>query len=192
MKRIFGSTRLGGCALVAAGLLLAGCSGLLYQDAGSVQQEAHSGLSVEQSAPQVRDASTNMTLELPSLAGTRWQITRVADQPVPASLNSTIQFDDQGHVFGSAGCNQFTGTYELNRGGLRIERLATTRKLCFSAIMYQEEALLRVLRGAERVYLQADELILESARERGLSRMIPLPEAAVSPHTARPGSGMDA
>jgi heat shock protein HslJ len=99
----------------------------------------------------------------------------VADQPVPASINSTVQFDDQGQVFGSAGCNRFTADYRLENGGLRVERFATTRKLCFPAIMSQEEALLRVLRGAERVYLQADELILESVRERAPSRLVPLP-----------------
>nr|WP_067296470.1 META domain-containing protein [Marinobacterium profundum] len=173
MTRIFGSTCLGACALVAAGLL-AGCAGLQQQGTGSTP------------------VALGTKVAIPSLAGTRWQVVQVADQPVPASINSSIQFDDQGHVFGSAGCNQFTGTYELNNGSLRVERLATTRKLCFAAIMYQEEALLRVLRGAERVYLQADELILESARERGLSRMTPLPEASLPSRTINSDSGIDA
>ncbi|ANG62385.1 hypothetical protein A8C75_07700 [Marinobacterium aestuarii] len=189
MKRIFAGTRLSQCILVAAGLLLAGCSGVQHQGVGSAQDGAPGG---KQHMAEVSAAASDARVAVPSLAGTRWQVRRVADQPVPASINSTVQFDDQGHVFGSAGCNRFTGTYALDSGGLRVERLATTRKLCFSAIMYQEEALLRVLRGAERVYLLADELILESARERGLSRMIPLPEAAVSPHTTRPDSGIDA
>jgi heat shock protein HslJ len=59
----------------------------------------------------------------------------------------------------------------LDEGGF------TTRKLCFPAIMVQEESLLRVLRTAQRIQWTADELILESARERGRSRMIPLPPA---------------
>ncbi|UTW13717.1 META domain-containing protein [Marinobacterium rhizophilum] len=160
MKRIFSSTFWGSAALFSAGALLAGCSGL-------------------QGTAAAPGAALDASVAISSLAGTRWQVTRVADQPVPAAINPTVQFDDRGQVFGSAGCNQFSGAYQLENGGLRVERLATTRKLCFPALMYQEEALLRVLRGAERVYLQDDALILESARERGRSRMIPLPEAPV-------------
>ncbi len=157
MKRIFETALFAPAVLLAAGVMLAGCSELQHRDVAS-------GPATGQVA----------STAIPSLAGTRWQVTQVADKPVPAAISPTVQFDDKGHVFGSTGCNQFSGAYWLENGGLRVERLATTRKLCFPAIMYQEEALLRVLRGAERVYLLEEDLILESARERGLSRMIPL------------------
>ncbi len=165
MKWNFANALRAQCAVLAAGLLLTGCSGVQHSGAGSARDAGVPG---------------NSVVAVTSLAGTRWQVTRVADQPVPASINSTVQFDDQGQVFGSAGCNRFTAAYRLENGGLRVKRLATTRKLCFPAIMSQEEALLRVLRGAERVYLQAGELILESARERAPSRLVPLPEPDAS------------
>ena len=52
----------------------------------------------------------------------------------------TAVFGPDGHVAGSAGCNDFTGTYTVDGTKLTIGALATTRKACASpeGIMEQE------------------------------------------------------
>jgi heat shock protein HslJ len=52
----------------------------------------------------------------------------------------TAVFGPDGHVAGSAGCNDFTGTYTVDGTKLTIGALATTRKACDSpaGIMEQE------------------------------------------------------
>ncbi len=54
-------------------------------------------------------------------------------------------------VGGSAGCNQYTGTYGTNGNVVRIGRLATTRIACADEIMTQETAFLAAMEGAALV-----------------------------------------
>ena len=53
-----------------------------------------------------------------------------------------------GNVAGSAGCNQFSGTYGTNGNIVRIGQLATTRLACPDDVMAQETAFLEALQGA--------------------------------------------
>ncbi|MCJ7443866.1 MAG: META domain-containing protein [Methanotrichaceae archaeon] len=63
----------------------------------------------------------------------------------------TAFFDDNGHVSGSAVCNQYSGTYQLNRSALElIGPLATTLKYCIQpeGIMDQEQEYLAALQSS--------------------------------------------
>ncbi len=170
MKRTFEKKSLPGLAalaagLLAAGLLVTGCTTLQQPPAASVHRPSSD-----------TEASSSPVVTRNRLADTHWQVISIAGQAVRESVRSTLHFDGNSRVFGMAGCNQFNGTYRLVDSRLQVEQLITTRKLCFSAVMFQEESLLRVLRGAQRIELTLDELILESAREQALSRMVPLLE----------------
>lgn len=79
-----------------------------------------------------------------------WRALDINGFPVapPASVTLTL---GNGKASGSAGCNSFTGTYDLGRNeGIRFGPLATTRKACEPALMEQEQrylALLAAVRG---------------------------------------------
>ena len=76
------------------------------------------------------------------LVGSEWQITALQDVAVAADINATIQFDETGAVFGSSGCNRFTGSYELTGENLQFSQFASTRMACAQAHMQFEDQLL--------------------------------------------------
>ncbi len=67
------------------------------------------------------------------LAGTSWQLIQIYGQNFhPDSGRFTLRFDQQqGRVSGMAACNSISGEYSTTeKRGLKIERLASTQKLC--------------------------------------------------------------
>lgn len=136
-------------SLLAAAFWLGGCSALLEHSLGD-----------------------QASLRQNELAGTRWRVETIAGKSLPGMIESNVAFDADGRISGTAGCNRFSGRYRLNDGELSVANLITTRKICFPAIMAQEESLLRVLEGARRIERDSGLLLLESANERQVSRMV--------------------
>lgn len=104
------------------------------------------------------------------LAGSAWVATGVNNgrQAVVSSARTealTLELDREGRVSGSAGCNRFTGTYELApEGGIRLGPLATTRKLCPDPeVMALEQEYLAALQRAAVVELSGERLGLRDA-----------------------------
>jgi heat shock protein HslJ len=92
------------------------------------------------------------------LVGTRWQAIAVNNgkQAVVSLIEGTeitAEFDAEGTVFGSAGCNQYNGPYEFEGKQIAIGPLATTRKACpqTDGAEVQEAAYLAAL-GSSVVY----------------------------------------
>lgn len=86
-----------------------------------------------------------------SLAGASWRVTgfnngRQAVVSVLADTQLTISFAADGRVSGSAGCNNFMGTYTASGSSLKLGPAATTRKLCAQpGVMEQEQQFLKAL-----------------------------------------------
>lgn len=59
----------------------------------------------------------------------------------------TIEFNDEGNVFGHSGCNSFSGGYELKGNAVQFSPMAGTRKMCAEpeGVMEQETAFLQAL-----------------------------------------------
>lgn len=76
------------------------------------------------------------------LVGSEWHITALQGVAVAADINATIQFDDTGAVFGSSGCNRYTGGYQLTGENLQFSQFASTRMACAQAHMQFEDQLL--------------------------------------------------
>jgi heat shock protein HslJ len=73
----------------------------------------------------------------------------------------TLAFTDQGQAAGFSGCNQYTGTYEIEGGhSLSFGPLAGTRKMCPPPLMELEALTLKTLEAVEGVYVR-DESTLE-------------------------------
>ncbi|NVK41674.1 MAG: META domain-containing protein [Oceanospirillaceae bacterium] len=142
-------------SLLAAALWLGGCTATLAPE------------------PALQDTAVS-----DRLAGSRWRVETIAGKPLPASIESTVEFGPDGRLFGMAGCNRYRGRYRLDGDTLQVQQLVTTRKLCFPTIMIHEQSLLRVLQGARRIEREQGQLLLESRNEQGVSRMaaIDVPE----------------
>ena len=88
----------------------------------------------------------------PQLAGVNWKVTsfnnnRQAVVGVLGQSSITMSFKD-GQVAGSAGCNNFHGTYATEGTKLTLGPLATTRRACEEPLMTQEQEFLAALASA--------------------------------------------
>jgi|GEM_PF-807793 len=107
-----------------------------------------------------------------------WRLISVSGKALAGKSDATVRFSDRGVVTGSGGCNKFRGGYRLTDKGIEVSELTTTRKLCFTAIMYQEQQLLRALRRAERMVIsEQGELMLYSGELVSPSVLAPVPSS---------------
>jgi heat shock protein HslJ len=88
----------------------------------------------------------------PQLAGVKWKVTsfnngRHAVVGVLGEPDITMSFKD-GQIAGSAGCNNFHGTYAAEGSKLQVGPLATTRRACDESLMTQEREFLAALASA--------------------------------------------
>ena len=84
--------------------------------------------------------------------------------PLPGTT-ITATFADDGTLSGSAGCNQYTGSYTFDGGGIEIGPLAATKKACAApeGVMEQEAAYLAALPAATHFRVDAGRLTLLAA-----------------------------
>jgi heat shock protein HslJ len=89
------------------------------------------------------------------LANTRWQVTDYADPRNTTGMTNvllgttlTADFSADNKISGSAGCNTYSGTYQLDGQSLTISGpLATTMKACAEDVMSQETVFLTNLQA---------------------------------------------
>lgn len=98
-----------------------------------------------------------------SLAGSEWGLGGGDDR--------FVQFGAGGKVSGHAGCNRFFASYEQDGMKLKIEGIATTRKLCSDAAMKREREWLGVLKRVRAIELTHLKLILYGAKRTGLATL---------------------
>jgi uncharacterized lipoprotein YbaY/heat shock protein HslJ/uncharacterized lipoprotein NlpE involved in copper resistance len=98
-----------------------------------------------------------------SLEDTYWRLVELDGKPLPANpdrRDTSLQLLTAAHsVEGFAGCNEFSGTYELAGGRLRVIRLETTRSTCRER-MEEERAFLGLLGSAPAYEVSGENLIL--------------------------------
>ncbi len=87
------------------------------------------------------------------LAGTSWEVTSYnngnqAVVGVLAETSLTAVFGEDGTVSGSGGCNNFSGSYEVDGSAITIGTLASTLMACEQDAMDQEAAFLAALQSA--------------------------------------------
>lgn len=97
------------------------------------------------------------------LWGTSWVLEDLAGVGVVDRVQATLVFSQDSAVNGNASCNQFRGTVTLTADSLSLTPLATTRKTCTEAVMYQETRYLEALRGADRFEVQGEFLYIHVA-----------------------------
>ncbi len=103
------------------------------------------------------------------LAGSSWEATAFnnGNQAVIGVLEGTtltLEFDKEGNLSGSAGCNNFTGTYQLDGNQLTVGPLASTMMMCEDpqGVMEQEAQYLAALQSAGTYLIEGDVLELRT------------------------------
>jgi len=128
-------------------------------DAGQLQLLGADGAVLASLAPQAQ-----------GVAGTSWRVTgynngKQAVVSVLAATTLSMAFSDDGRVSGSAGCNNYSGTYQSAGSSLSFGPAATTRKMCADPqrIMEQEQQFLKALATVAIARQEGDRLELRTA-----------------------------
>ena len=113
---------------------------------------------------------TFSVLEPAPLAGTPWQLEAYNNgkggfTSVLLGAEITALFGEEGNLGGSAGCNNYKASYEVEGESIQIGPAASTRKMCHepAGIMEQEAAYLAALEVAARYRIVGTRLELSSA-----------------------------
>lgn len=127
-------------------------------EAGQLQLLGPDGAVVASFAPQSQ-----------ALAGTSWRVTgynngRQAVVSVLSGTQLSMSFAADGRVSGSAGCNNFMGTYTASGSSLKFGPAATTRKMCGQpGVMEQEQQFLKALESVATIRQEGDRAELRTA-----------------------------
>lgn len=97
---------------------------------------------------------------LAGLENTAWLAQDLGGGPVTEQSMITLAFDDQGQVFGSGGCNRYTGSYSREGDALHLGPVAATRMACPEAVLDQESAWFAFLESVVRYEHTAEGLLL--------------------------------
>lgn len=121
-----------------------------------------------------------------TLAETSWEVTaynngRQAVVSVLGGTRITAVFHDDGRVSGSAGCNQYFASYDIQGESIRIAPPGATRRHCAEpqGAMGQETRFLEALRSAATFRFEGERLTLRAA-EGALAVTLILNKAGMS------------
>lgn len=133
------------------------------------------------------------------LTGTLWQATMVnngqeAVVGVIEGTELTATFQEDGTVFGTGGCNNFSGGYTVDGDQIAIDPLAMTMMFCegVEGLMEQEAAFAAALESAATYTIQGDVLELRTAEGAlAVSFVAAAPVAAPAQEPAEPELGLE-
>jgi heat shock protein HslJ len=107
--------------------------------------------------------------ESTSLTGDEWILTTLEGAPLIAEAPITAAFTEEGQVAGTAGCNTYSGSYEVDGDSLSFGVMATTLMACPQPIMDQERSYLAALERTESYALADGVLMLYGSGESELA-----------------------
>ena len=105
------------------------------------------------------------------LTGARWKLSELMGQQIAATEPDTtpyLEFAEDGKVSGFTGCNQFSGTYQVQGLRLSLHSVAATEKACLNAST--EQQFLTTLQSIDNYSLNDSALAFYKARTAALLR----------------------
>ncbi len=106
-----------------------------------------------------------------TLSATTWQVSFVnnGNQGVTSLIKDTkidLNFNTDGTVSGSAGCNNYSGEYKYDKENKKVEigPLVSTKKYCSTpdGVMEQEDNFFKALQNSRKYSIKVNELILRN------------------------------
>ncbi|MEO6208113.1 MAG: META domain-containing protein [Candidatus Limnocylindrales bacterium] len=141
-------------------LALRGAASWRLAETGSLEIRGQGDLIAEPAASALEPTGTVGS----DLAGTSWALADLGGTTLVDTI-PTIDFDGDGTVSGSTGCNTFNGTYTLAGATLAFGPLATTKIGCADPTMFVESAFLAGLGTVTGWSVDADgRLVLDGQR----------------------------
>jgi heat shock protein HslJ len=128
-----------------------------------------------------------------SLVGTAWEVMRYNNgtggyTSVLLGTEVTAMFSEDGSLTGSAGCNNYTTSYQVDdasasSGAISIGPAATTRMMCAEpeGNMEQETRYLTALQSAATYQIEGDQLEMRDAEGTRMVTFVAKAEAAAAP-----------
>jgi heat shock protein HslJ len=107
-----------------------------------------------------------------SLAGTSWTLTSLGGK-TPAGPVITANFQEDGSLVGSGGCNRYNAAYKVSGDKIAIGPAASTMMACPQPVMAQEAAYLKALEQAATFKADAAQLTLFDAGGKPLATFAP-------------------
>lgn len=92
------------------------------------------------------------------LVGQLWVADEMAGQPVAAAPRITVAFYGDRRLVGKAGCNTYTGRYQIAGNTLQISALAAGKAACAADIVTREQSYLATLAAAATYEVRPDAL----------------------------------
>ena len=115
------------------------------------------------------------TAKTATLENTTWVLESYGKQaqlsPVLEGIKVTAVFDNnKGEVTGSAGCNNYFASYEINGSQISVSDVGATRMFCGepAGLMEQEDQYLMLLQGAETFQIKNNKLWIFSIDDQVL------------------------
>jgi putative lipoprotein len=93
------------------------------------------------------------------LTGPKWRLTHLGSAADQSESGITATFGEDGGIKGSAGCNTYSATYELDGKWITIGPVAITEMACDSAIMELEQEYLKALGETAWYAIESDILV---------------------------------
>lgn len=96
------------------------------------------------------------------LMGSEWQLIELDGKKAEVAAEGeatgeaavgSLNFGDDGRIYGRAFCNNFTGSYQLQGDKLTVSDVASTMMMCDAAAMEQEKTMLEMLGASEHLEL---------------------------------------
>ena len=98
------------------------------------------------------------------LCRSEWKLTKIKNIPVDDTYTATIQFNPNGNLTGSLGCNRFFGSYFIRKERIRISYTGSTKQLC--KFKPAEDEFAKTLKMEIRFYKIKDDQLIISTKEQ--------------------------
>lgn len=98
------------------------------------------------------------------ITGKVWVLDSLNGAAPVANTTVTAEFNEDGKVGGSGGCNRYSGQYTLSGNSFQLTGpIAPTMMACEAPVMEQESAYFQALEAAKSFALKGDQLMLSDA-----------------------------
>ena len=108
------------------------------------------------------DSFTQKDPSVEYLTGKIWVLTNIGNIRSDTTVQTTLSFNEDNQISGSAGCNQYFGSYELKEGSFTVTGIGATKKMCAENVMTQEDNFLTTLDAANSMKLFGSNLVIYS------------------------------